>query len=386
MSESLRRLQAISICAGRETIILAFWRAFRRGVERGVRVAAKSASRTARRGTVVVQTYRGYGSATRIFLMGRVLREPVSAPPDGQGFWHNLRMIWRLMRAWGIEGAKLSARFGEIETAIETDKDGYFRIDLDLPKPPPPGSHWHQVSISLDWPAAIDVQGDVFVPGPDCAFAVISDIDDTVMHTGVANKLKMMWRLFVQGAESRTAFPGMASFLRALHRGRTCHDANPMLYVSRAPWAIYSVLDRFFNLNDIPNGPILFLREWGLTLQHPFPRRGKGHKVDFIHQVMTHYDELPFILIGDSGQRDPEVYAQIVHAFPDRILAVYIRDVSDDPKRDQAIGQMAADLADHGSSLLLAADTLEMARHAVKQGFIAAATLDAITSEIATSP
>ena len=135
----------------------------------------------------------------------------------------------------------------------------------------------------------------------------------------------------------------------------------------------------------IPVGPILFLRDWGLTLQHPLPRRGKGHKIGLIRQMITHYTAHRFILIGDSGQRDPEIYADIVHHFPDRVLAVYIRNVSGDPKRDRAIERLATELAKNGSSLLLAADSLAMAEHAVKRGFIAEATLGKIAAETETS-
>ena len=334
----------------------------------------------------MVQTYRGYGSAQRIFLMGRVLREPSSALPDGQGLWSSLRILWRRIRAWGIEHAVLTARFGDVGTTIETDRDGYFKLDLELSTPPPTDRLWHQVTLRLNEPTIVDVQGDVFIPRADCSFAVISDIDDTVMQTGVANKVRMMLRLFMQGADSRTAFPGMAAFLRALHLGHERKDANPMLYVSRAPWAIYGVLDRFFNLHEIPVGPILFLRDWGLTLQHPLPRRGKGHKIGHIRTMIEHFQGLSFVLIGDSGQHDPEIYAEMVASFPDRVLAVYIRDVSDDPRRDRAIRDLGDDLASSGSSLILAADTMAMARHAAENGLIAKTALADIEAEVASAP
>jgi phosphatidate phosphatase APP1 len=342
-----------------------------------------STSRTARRGKITVQTYRGYGSARQIFLMGRVFREASPEPPPGTGLWRNFKSIWRLMRAWGMDDTTLLARFGGIERTVRTDKDGYFRLTLDLPSPPPADRLWHQVKIRLEKPVSIDVAGDVFIPKPDCRFVVISDIDDTVMHTGVANKLLMMWRLFVQGAEGRTVIPGMAAFLRALHNGPDGEGANPMLYVSRAPWAIYSVLERFFNLHNIPAGPILFLREWGLTLQHPFPRRGKGHKRNLIRQIIDHYDGLPFVLIGDSGQRDPEIYAEIVKSAPNRVLAVYIRDVGGGSTRDQAIGRLAAELEALGSPLLLASDSGTMAEHAVRQGLIGSSACQDIGGKLA---
>ena len=351
-----------------------------------MRAVVGSASRTARRGKIVVQTYRGYGTTEHIVLIGRVLREASPERPPAIGFWRSLRAIWRMMRAWGLAEVKLTARFNKIETTIKTDKDGYFHLRLDLTEPPSGDRLWHQVAIRLEEPTVIETVGDVFIPRPGSDFVVISDIDDTVMHTGVANKLFMMWRLFVQGAESRTAIPGMVALLRALHRGPKGDSANPMLYVSRAPWAIYGVLERFFQLHGIPEGPILFLREWGLTLQHPVPRRGKGHKHNHIRQAIEHFHDLPFILIGDSGQQDPEVYADIVKTYPNRIRAIYIRDVGNSKTRGPAISQIAAELAELGSPLVLAVDVRKMAASAAERGLIKASALDDIGHELDKPP
>jgi phosphatidate phosphatase APP1 len=210
---------------------------------------------------------------------------------------------------------------------------------------------------------------------------VISDIDDAVMHTGVASKLLMLWRLFAQGARSRVAFPGVAAFLRALHAGVSGAEHNPMLYVSRAPWTNYEVLDAFFGLHGIPVGPLLFLREWGLTVRSPLPRRGKGHKLELIRNMLRLYRELPFVLVGDSGQRDPEIYARVVRENPGRVLAVYVRNVSRDPARVRAIEALAGEVAAAGSGLLLAADSVAMAGHAAAHGLIGAAGLAEVRSE-----
>lgn len=366
----------------RRQAILVFFDACHQCIDRVVRAAVGSASRTARRGRVVIQTFRGYGSARHIFLMGRVLREASPEAPCGQSIWQRLMSIWRLMRAWGIEDAKIRAQFGDTKTDVRTDKDGYFRLQLDLQTPPPEDRLWHQVALCLDEPVAINVVGHVFIPPDSCGFVVISDIDDTIMHTDVANKALMMWRLFMQEATGRNVIPGMAPFLRALHSGPARSSANPMLYVSRAPWAIYGVLERFFNLHDIPNGPILFLREWGLTLQHPLPRRGRNHKRDLIRQIILHYDDLPIILIGDSGQHDPQIYADIVESFPNRVLAVYIRDVGQNSKRDRAVSQISAGLESNGGSLVLTSDILAMAKHAAELGLIDMVAVDDIEAEL----
>src|SRR3546814_8140010 len=80
------------------------------------------------------------------------------------------------------------------------------------------------------------------------------------------------------------------------------------------------------------------------------------------------YDQFPFVLIGDSGQRDPEIYAQVVREHPGRVAAIYIRDVTRNPERDRGIGILAREVAAGGSTLVVAADSLEMARHAAEHG------------------
>jgi phosphatidate phosphatase APP1 len=141
------------------------------------------------------------------------------------------------------------------------------------------------------------------------------------------------------------------------------------------------VLDAFFNLHRIPIGPLLFLREWGLTWESPLPRRAKGHKLALIRNMLALYDDLPFILIGDSGQRDPEIYAQVVREHPGRVLAIYIRNVSHGPARRRAIEDLAVEVVEAGSSLLLAADSMAMARHAVERGLIAPQALADVLGE-----
>jgi phosphatidate phosphatase APP1 len=162
----------------------------------------------------------------------------------------------------------------------------------------------------------------------------------------------------------------VAALYRAMHAGLSGSERNPMLYVSRAPWGIYDVLDEFFQMHGIPVGPMLFLREWGITWKSPVPRKAEDHKRELIGNMLTLYKDLPFVLIGDSGQHDPEVYRQIVDEHPGRVAAVYIRNVSRDPSRLREIEELAKAVTAAGSSMVLAADSLAMADHAAELGLI----------------
>jgi phosphatidate phosphatase APP1 len=357
-------------------------RKWRGALTRMLGIAARPVQEAQGERGVVIQPYRGYGSRSEVFLIGRVFRQSSPHSETGrEGLLTNLRDIGRRIARRAISGAIVTARFYGAKETVTTDKDGYFRVHLSPALPPSRDRSWHTMDLSLPQPHAIQAQAHIFIPPASCRYVVISDIDDTVMETGVANKLRMLWRLFVEDAQSRVAFPGVGALYRALHAGTSGDQQNPMLYVSRAPWGIYEVLEEFFDQHGIPIGPILFLREWGVSWTSPLPRKAEDHKRELIHNMLALYSELPFVLIGDSGQHDPEIYRQIVEEHPGRVLAVYIRNVSRDPKRIREIENLAKVVAGAGSSLVLAADSVAIAEHAASLGLVSSETVSEVRDE-----
>ena len=263
----------------------------RRGATKALRVLTRPVRRAQGyggkgRGGLVVEPYRGYGSRDEIFLIGRVFRQSPGIPGEDP---ESLRAQWRDLRRRiarrKVAGAAVTARFGGDAPRVETDRDGFFRLHLHPRSLPAASGAWHPVDLLLEADPPVPAEGAVFIPPGRCRCVVVSDIDDTVMRTGVANKLKMLWRLFVEDAESRVAFPGVAALYRALHAGAGGDEGNPMLYVSRAPWGLYDMLSEFFQRHGIPAGPVLFLREWGLSWTHPLPRRATDHKQALIRHL-----------------------------------------------------------------------------------------------------
>ncbi len=358
-----------------------------RGLRKMLRFLARPARRGGRRGGRVIQTYRGYGSRRSVFLIGRVFRQPGIGLNLKEGPLDDIVNIVRRTVRWGVRDARLTVTVGAASVDVITDRDGYFHVTLDVDEDWPDQAFWQQARLRLH-PGRregerepVEASADLYIPPRDLDHAVISDIDDTVIYTGVASKLTMMYQLFVLKARHRTAFPGVSAFYRALFHGDTGERRRPMLYVSRGPWSIYDVLEEFFHLNRIPHGPILFLREWGVTLQRPLPIRAKDHKAMLIRRMLALYDGLPFILIGDSGQRDPEVYAELVEQYPGRVRAIYIRHVHRGSDRDQSIQALAERVAAQGCDMILAKDSLEMAQHAFRHGYIARDGLEEVRAD-----
>ena len=339
------------------------------------------------RNPIMVLPYRGYGTAQRIFLRGRVLEDRHIPPADEDDSpWENLLNMWRRVKSLEIPKAQVRARFGGQEQIVTANEEGFFEVWLEPVEPLPPDRLWHDVELELLSPLRAGepparATGQALVPPPGSDFAVISDIDDTVLQTDATSLLRMARATFLGNARVRMPFEGVAAFYRALHHGSSGKSLNPMFYVSSSPWNLYDLLSEFFNLQDIPIGPVLFLRDWGLTDQGFLPTRNRVHKLGYIKEIIETFKDLAFILIGDSGQEDPEIYSEVVSLYPNRIKAVYIRNVSRDPKRIDQINKLAEEVLRAGSVLILAETTLPLAEHAAKQGWIHPDTLPAIEIE-----
>jgi phosphatidate phosphatase APP1 len=336
------------------------------------------------RGEIRIEPYRTFGAADRAYVKGRVLRgRPPAAPDERHGTLMNVAAMIQRFESDEVPGAKVRVRFPGGESVVAADEEGYFECWFD-PRPPfAAGSLWHEIQVELVEPAAeasARATARVLVPPPESAFGVISDLDDTVVQTGATSLLRMARTVFLTNARTRLPFPGVAAFYRALQHGAGESPFNPVFYVSSSPWNLYDLLSEFLVLRKIPTGPLL-LRDWGLSADEALPTGHAGHKLEAIRRILDLYPSLPFLLIGDSGQEDPEIYHRVVHDHPDRILAVYIRSVTPRAGRAEAVRALAAEVEAAGSTLLLGDDTLAAARHAAERGWITAAALAEVEAE-----
>jgi phosphatidate phosphatase APP1 len=322
---------------------------------------------------VELHAFRGYGTPTRLRLRGRVLRSTgLVRSRLGDSTVDNLRNAFRRFESDEVPGALVAARAaagGEVRA--RGDEEGYFEVVLDLPRPLAEPRVWEPVELELLEPGGpagpARATGQVLVPR-DPQFAVISDLDDTVLRSNATSLWQMARLTLLHNAHTRLPFEGVAGFYQALQRGRDGEALNPVFYVSNSPWNLYDLLEDFLDLQGIPRGPLL-LRDWSLRTL----KAGEGHKLAAIQALLEAYPGLQVVLVGDSGERDPEIYRRVVLRHPGRVLAVYLRDVA--PARHGAVRAIAAELAGHGVDLVFSPDTEAARRHALDHRLIAAAAL-----------
>jgi phosphatidate phosphatase APP1 len=331
----------------------------------------------------MIVPYLGYGTPGKLVLNGRVLRDERLAERGEAGTgWQNLVELYKRLASNEVPGARVRARFNDVEAEAVADGEGYFSFEIALPRPlDTPG--WHRVRLELVDPSFADgkpvlAQGKVLVPPADARFGVISDIDDTVVWTNVTNKLRMLVMLTRSNAYTRKPFKGVAAFYRALRNGGG-NQGNPIFYVSSSPWNLYTPLVEFMRVQGIPRGP-LFLKDFG---DHTLfsSRDHHTHKLASIEHILLAFPHLQFILIGDSGEQDPEIYSKLVKMAPERIRVIYIRNVNPDPSRIEAIDRLIEVVRESGAQLVLAPDSEFAAARAAAEGLISRSDLDHVRSD-----
>jgi phosphatidate phosphatase APP1 len=319
--------------------------------------------RWGRVGPLRILSYRGFGTGDRVTLQGRVVEPRRYIPASAaDGRWRNLVRTLRWFRAREIPGARLRARVGRTQVETVTDTEGYFHLAVrqgDIP------AGWHAAELELTgcpvrgW-RPITAGAEILVPSSRAAHGIVSDIDDTILQTHVGRLLKMLWLTFVENVYTRLTFEGTSELYQALAAGPSGHGDNPFFYVSKSPWNLYDFLVEFIDRQGLPRGPLL-LRELGL--------RNEGaldHKAAALDRIFATYPALPFVLIGDSGERDPDLYLEAAARHPGQVRAIYIRDVGVGPLRRRQLDEMPGEARRLGCEMLLvshASQALEHARH-----------------------
>jgi len=259
-----------------------------------------------------VLPYAGYGTQDWVRILGRVLITPPGSrrrDPAVRG--------WRRFVSAPAPGVPVLIEVGGERHEVESGRDGY--LDLVLPVSLPAGRAEALLGIAGSPP----VRAPLYVVDAGSATGIVSDIDDTVMITALPRPILAFWNTFVRREASRRPVPGMPLLYQALL------DANPgalVVYLSTGPWNIAPALERFLATHGYPPGPLL-LSDWGPTAEAWF-RSGRQHKRTELRRLLGELPGLTWLLVGDDGQHDPEVYAWAAEEFPGRVRAIVLRELS----------------------------------------------------------
>jgi len=267
-----------------------------------------------RRGLVsTIVPYAGYGAPGWTRVLCRVVLARGDAPRQRA---EKVRG-WRSFFSIPVTEAPVTVTAGGVDHQISPTRGGV--VDARIPTELEPG--WHTITFRTGDTDAVTAP--VFIVDPETRFGIVSDIDDTVMVTALPRPFLAAWNTFVLDEHARTPVAGMAVLYERLRRE---HPESPVIYLSTGAWNVAPTLTRFLDRNLYPAGTLL-LTDWGPTQDRWF-RSGQDHKRTSLARLADEFPDMKWLLIGDDGQHDEELYGEFATAHPGNVAAVAIRQLS----------------------------------------------------------
>jgi phosphatidate phosphatase APP1 len=271
-----------------------------------------------------IVAYPGYRRDDWAFIRGRVIcGKDIEAGEGHHGAWRNFGNMAKRFLSIEIPHAELEVSWNGKKRKILTDHAGFYSAKLPLSENAKTAIHVRV--LDPDVGRLVEVEASITETATHPNLAVVSDIDDTVILTWAWKFWRRIRVTLFDNAATRKPFAGVADWYRDLQNRPGESLAEPFFYVSSSPWNLYDFIEEFLIYNGIPVGPI-FLRDFSSSSKESIVNH-HTHKSRAIEQLLTDYKQTEFLLIGDSGQKDPEIYRDIVRKFPGRIRGVCIRNV-----------------------------------------------------------
>jgi phosphatidate phosphatase APP1 len=321
-------------------------------------------------GTIRVEPLYAFGNEYKVMVKARVVESfKQSVPQQGKSYLQNLLATLRRYAGNSIPGSKVEISFHGQNKIVESDEEGIVDCSFDMEYDPVKG------------PDAIEfrlIPEEGIIPEKEIRrgmvqrypalhpLGVISDIDDTILISHATQVGRKFWLSISKNAYTRRPFPGVSKFYKALSDG----GKNPLFYVSSSDWNLFNMIRDFMEHRKIPHGPML-LKDLHVNLKNIFKSGGGSHqhKLEKVEMLMVLYPGMEFILIGDSGQHDPELYAQVMADYPGRVRAVYIREIKE--IKEQRRKLLKAKLLDtKAPDIVFVKNTQQAMDHAINHSLI----------------
>ncbi|GAO31255.1 App1 family protein [Geofilum rubicundum] len=340
-------------------------------------------------GVPTIKPYMGFCNGKDVYLSGSVMEDKgLEKPRPGQSLPANMLAMIKRYISDEMAGVRVKVSFLGKSEVVETNELGIFHCYLKFEDALTTSQqyascHYELIDEVVENQGSVTAEGKVLMVTGQPPFGVVSDIDDTIMVSHSTDTIKKLKLMLFKNAHTRVPFEGVAAFYRALQKGSAGQDTlNPLFYVSSSEWNLYDLLDDFMAFRDIPAGPFM-LQELEHSIFH-FWKSGGGtheHKLKKILFLLSFFKDLNFILIGDSGQRDPQLYLKAAREAPGRIKAVYIRCIGKGHKNPQML-EITKEMKSLNVPMLLISDTEEAARHALLKGYMDASSMPDIARQV----
>jgi phosphatidate phosphatase APP1 len=283
-------------------------------------------------GLARMELFLAFGNEKEIFIKGRIVEAyRQSRPSENKNAFQNIIAAIRRYAGSSIPDVRIMLEYHHLRIEMVSDEEGIFEKRFDDPHPVTNNKEKARLNIIKEpgiQPENEWIEIDILRYASDHDFGIISDIDDTIKHTEVTSRRRLLINTFLNHFQS---IRGMSeAYQQWAGRGAVFH------YVSSSPWQLFDHLHEFSQAVGFPDGSVHLrafrLRDHMLRRMLLIRRRGKA---TVIRSLLSTFPDRRFLLVGDSGELDPEIYAKAARRFPQQVSRIVIRELPQRPLRGE---------------------------------------------------
>ncbi len=305
-----------------------------------------------------LEVFLAFGNEKEVFIKGRVVEAYKQSRPSPQkSSLQNMLAALRRYAGSSIPEVQVEMKLGDTRQTLFTNEEGIFDIHLSVDQEKTETATFRVIPEEGVVPEKRKVETQLLCHSTATERGIISDIDDTILISHATKVGKKFWLSISKNSYTRRPFPGVSEFYKYLNQS----GKVPVFYVSSSDWNLFDLIMDFLEYRKIPHGPLL-LKDLHVNLKNIWKSGGgdHSHKMEKIDLLMKLYPKMKFVLVGDSGQHDPELYAKVIDSHPGRVDAVYIRQIGKlTPEREQILNRFMPEV-----KVAWAKDTKEAMEHA----------------------
>ena len=260
-----------------------------------------------------IELYNAYTNGSRVIVKGRVIDVNDKKTKESSPF----SAFFNDEKKW----AKVYLEIEKERFVVESDNEAYFTFDVK-----PKSRLKRGESILLKTEDANSLQKvEPFFPSLKEHIGVISDFDDTVLVSDVTSNLKLLYNTFLKDYKERKVIVKISQKIKTLMRKDGLQEDKALFFISGSPHQLNNTINSFLDYHHFQKHMLLTKKIHGDVSESLHTTI--ACKYDKIVRLIEMYPKVKWVLLGDSGERDAEVYWKVRKHYPSSVKAIYIRDV-----------------------------------------------------------
>ncbi len=271
-----------------------------------------------------VVVYHAYGNEHQIIVQGRMQKKRIFKPVSKEDGW--VRNLWRRVKqvkADDIESADINLSIKHESFKTKGDDEGYFEFHIKTKQLLPMG--YQKIVLQLKDNQNLHETNATIIDST-LLIGIISDFDDTLIISDVTNKISLGINTMFKNYKQRTLVPSMLERFKKILAQNPKGTPSTLFILSGSPQQLFTPIEQFLAYHHFPKHTLILKKAHGENLD-PLTDQF-AYKSQKIERLIQLYPNMQWVMFGDSGEKDAEVYKAIQEKYPHKVMRYYIRDVN----------------------------------------------------------